>query len=212
VTGGAKCSITRSKSGAISPLGPDGLIAILSGTVKNWKIELIFRCVEIGEQVEYLVDHLDMALIRLIDLIDGYDRPKSDLQRLGHHELGLRHGAFGGVDQHDGTIHHIQNTLNLAAEIRVPGRIDNVDARVLPQYGGHFRQDRYSAFPLEIVRVHRPLGDPLVVAERARLPQKNVDHGGFSVIDVGDNSNIAKLHLSRKPSSVFSCLSRHFRA
>jgi hypothetical protein len=53
---------------------------------------------------------------------------KTDLQSLADHELGLRHRALGGVDQHDGAVHHRQDTLDLAAEVGVARGVDDVDA------------------------------------------------------------------------------------
>ena len=73
-----------------------------------------------------------MALVRPVDLVDDDDRLQADLQRLAEHELGLRHRAFGGIDQHDGAVHHVEDALDLAAEIGVAGRVDDVDAGVLP--------------------------------------------------------------------------------
>ena len=39
------------------------------------------------------------ARVRAVDLVDDDDRPQARAQRLAEHELGLRHRAFGGVDQ-----------------------------------------------------------------------------------------------------------------
>ena len=58
---------------------------------------------------------------------------KPDLERLRDDELRLRHRPFGGVDQHDGAVHHVEDALDLAAEIGMARRVDDVDARVLPE-------------------------------------------------------------------------------
>ena len=42
--------------------------------------------------------------------------------------------------------------------------------------------------------VHRPLLDPLVVAERAGLRQQLVDERRLAVVDVGDDGDVAQLH------------------
>ena len=49
------------------------------------------------------------------------------LERLLEHEAGLRHGAFGGIDQQQHAVHHVHHALDLAAEIGVAGRVDDVD-------------------------------------------------------------------------------------
>ena len=56
---------------------------------------------------------------------------KPDLERLGDHEFGLRQRPLGGVDQHQGAIHHVEDALDLAAEIGVAGGIDDIDAGIV---------------------------------------------------------------------------------
>ena len=123
--------------------------------------------VEVGEQVEDFVDDLDVALFRLVDLVDAHDGAQADLQRLGDHELGLRHRAFGRVDKNDRAVDHVEDALYLAAEVGVAGRVDDVDADVVPDDRGGFRQDRDAALTFEVVRIHHPFGRGFVVAERA---------------------------------------------
>ncbi len=110
------------------------------------------------------------------------------------HELRLRHRAFGGIDQQDDAIDHRQDPLYLAAEIGVAGRVDDVDPRALPLDRGAFGKDRDAALALQIVAVHRALGDGLVVPEGAGLLQQFVDQRGFAMVDMGDDGDIAKIH------------------
>ena len=167
---------------------------LLRGAVEDRKIELLLIRVEIGEQIEDLVQHLDMALVRPVDLVDRHDGLEPELQRLGNHELGLRHRPFGSVDQHDHAVNHIEDALHLAAEIGVARRIDDVDTRVFPVERRHLGEDGDAALALQVVRIHGAFGDALVVAERARLFQKHVDEGGFAVIDVGNDGYVAQVH------------------
>jgi hypothetical protein len=90
-------------------------------------------------------------------------------QRLAEHELGLRHRAFGGIDEDHHAVHHREDALHLAAEIGVAGGVDDVDAGVLPDQRGHLGEDGDAALALEVVGVHDALFDALVVAEGARL-------------------------------------------
>ena len=99
-----------------------------------------------------------VALVRPVDLVDRHDRPQALLQRLGDDELGLRQRAFGGVDQHDGAVHHVQDALDLAAEIGVARRVDDVDARAVPDDRGALGEDGDAALALQVVAVHRALG------------------------------------------------------
>ena len=111
------------------------------------------------------------------------------------HELGLRQRPFGGVDQHQRAVHHVEDALDLAAEIGVAGRVDDVDPGVLPDQRGRLGEDGDAALALEVVGIHGALGDALVVAERAGLLQQPVDQGGFAVVDMGDDGDVAQVHV-----------------
>ena len=168
--------------------------AVAARTVEDREIELLVGGVERGEQVEHLVDDLDMARVRPVDLVDDDDRLQADLERLADDELGLRHRAFGGVDQHDAPIDHGQDALDLAAEIGVAGRVDDVDAGVLPVDRGRLGEDGDAALLFEVVGIHRALGDALVLAERAGLLEKLVDQRGLAMVDVRDDRDVADVH------------------
>ena len=103
-------------------------------------------------------------------------------------------GPFGGVDQHQRAVHHVEDALDLAAEIGVAGRIDDIDAGVLPDDRGRLGQDGDAALALEIVGIHRALGDALILAEGAGLLQQAVDQRGLAMVDVGDDGDVAKFH------------------
>ena len=53
--------------------------------------------------------------------------PQAALERLAQHEARLRHRPFGGVDQQQAAVGHLQHALDLAAEVGVAGRVDEVD-------------------------------------------------------------------------------------
>ncbi len=150
--------------------------------------------VERGEQVEHFVDDFARPRVVLVDLVDADDRPEPDLQSLADHELGLRHRALGGVDQHDRAVDHREDALDLAAEVGVAGRVDDVDAMLLPHHRGRFGQNGDAALFFEVVGIHHALGDALVLSEGAGLLEKTVDEGGFAVVDVGDDGDVAQFH------------------
>ena len=168
--------------------------ALLGGAVDDREVELLLVGVEVREEVEHLVHNFVVALVRAIDLVDADDGAQADLERLLQHELGLRHRALGGVHQEDGTVHHVEDALHLAAEVGVAGGVDDVDAGVLPVQGGHLGEDGDAALTLQVVRVHGALGHLLVLAEGARLRQQPVDQGGLAVVDVGNDGDIAQVH------------------
>ncbi len=113
--------------------------------------------------------------VRAVDLVDGDDRLEADLQRLGDHELGLRQRTLGGIDQHDRAVHHVEDALDLAAEVGMARRVDDVDAGCAPQDRRDLGQDGDAALALEVIGIDRPFGHALVLAERARLLQQPVD-------------------------------------
>ena len=136
-----------------------------------------------------------MALVGPIDLVDGNDGPQALLERFGDHELGLRQRPLGRIDQHDGPVHHVEDALDLAAEVGVTRRVDDVDAGVVPQDGGTLGQDGDAALALEIVAVHGLRLHPLILAEGAGLLQQRIDQRRLAVVHVGDDRNIANAHL-----------------
>ena len=102
-------------------------------------------------------------------------------------------------------IDHVQDALDLAAEIGVAGRVDDVDARILPDDRGRLGQDGDAALLLEVVGIHHALDDALVVAEGAGLLQELVDQRGLAVVDVGDDGDVAHGHAGR---ALFMATSR----
>ncbi len=168
--------------------------ALLGRTVQNREIELFVGGVEGCEQVEHFVDHLDRTRVRTVDFVDDDDGLEAHAQRLGHHEFGLRQRAFGGVNQHQSAVDHIQNALDLAAEIGMARRIDDVDARAFPFDRRGLGQNGDAALALEVVGIHRPLDLALVGAVDAGLLQQTVDQSGFAMVDVRDNGDVTKIH------------------
>ncbi len=157
---------------------------------------MLLAGVERREQVEHFVDDFRRPRVGAVDLVDHDDRLQADLERLGHHELGLRQRAFRGVDQHQRAVHHVEDTLDLAAEIGVAGGVDDVDACVFPLHRGCLGQDGDAALALQIVGIHRALDHALVVAIGAGLLQQAIDQRGFAVVDVGDDGDVTKVHSS----------------
>ena len=178
----------------LGPFGAGRHPALLGRAIQNREIELLFGRVQRREQVEHLVSDFGRTGVGAIDLVDDDDGIQPHLERLDDDEFGLRQRPFGGIDQHQRAVHHVEDALDLAAEIGVAGGVDDVDAGVLPDQRSGLGQDGDAPFALQVVGIQRPLGHPLVLAERAGLLQQAVDQGGLAVVDVGDNGDIAKIH------------------
>jgi hypothetical protein len=164
------------------------------GRVEHREVELLVIGLEAEEQLEAFVEHFGGAGVGAVDLVDDDDGLEAQRQRLAGDELGLRHRPLGGVDEQDDAVDHRQDALDLGAEIGVAGRVDDVDVRPLPLDRGALGEDGDAALLLEVVRVHRPLLDALVVAERAGLAEELVDERRFAMIDVRDDGHIAERH------------------
>ena len=162
--------------------------------VEMREVELVLVGIERGEQVEAFVERPVGLGIGLVDLVEHHDRTQAERQRLRGHELGLRHRAFGCVDQQHHPVDHRQDALHLAAEIGVAGGVDDVDAGALPFDAGGLGEDGDPALAFEVVGVHGALGHGLVGAEGARLFQKLVDKRGLAMVNVRDDRDIAEVH------------------
>ncbi len=145
--------------------------AFLGRAVEDGKVELRVARIERGKEIEHLIHHLAGPRIGAVDLIDHDDGLETHLEGLGHDEFGLRQGAFGGVHQHQRAVNHVEDALDLAAEIGVARRIHDVDVGVLPDDRGHLGEDGDAALALEIVGIHGALGHALIGAEGAGLLQ-----------------------------------------
>src|SRR5690606_18575799 len=70
--------------------------------------------------------------------------------------------------------------------------VDDVDVRALVFNGTVLGQNRNAALFFEVIRVHDPFRNRLIFAEGAGLTQQLVDQGSFTVIDVGNNGDVAQ--------------------
>ena len=62
-----------------------------------------------------------------VDLVDEHDHRHVQPTKGAKQQQGLRLHALDGRDDQDGTIEHAEHTLDLGDEVRVPGRVDEVD-------------------------------------------------------------------------------------
>ena len=122
---------------------------------------------------------------------------RPDGERLAEHEARLRQRPLGGVDEQERAVGHLQDALDLAAEVGVAGRVDEVDLDVADADGDVLGQDGDAALALQVVGVQDEAvlaADELVQllgAEQAGLPEHLIDQGGLAVVDVGDDGDVA---------------------
>ena len=169
--------------------------------VDDRELDLALVGVEIEEELVHLVHDLLDPRVRPVDLVDDEDHRQPRLERLAQHEPRLRQRPFARVDEQQHAVDHRQCALDLAAEVGVARRVDDVDLDPAAPDGRVLRQDRDPLLALEIHRVHHAVGDVLIRAKRTGLPQHRVDERRLAVIDVGDDRNVpdvlAKRHSKR---------------
>ena len=95
--------------------------------VDDRELDLLLVGVEVEEQLVDLLDDLGDAGVGAVDLVDDEHDRQPRLERLAQHEARLGQRALGGVDQQHHAVDHRQAALDLAAEVGVAGRVDDVD-------------------------------------------------------------------------------------
>ena len=159
---------------------------------------------QVEEQLVRLLDDLGDPRVGTVDLVDDEDDRELLLERLAQHEAGLRQRALGGVDEQHDPVHHGQSALDLAAEVRVPRGVDDVDRHRLGgrragvAHGGVLGEDRDPLLALQVAGVHRAHVDVLVVAERAGLPEHGVHERRLAVVDVRHDGDVAQVVSARR--------------
>ena len=166
----------------------------LSGNrVDDRELDLLRGRVEVEEELVHLVHDLFDPCVGAVDLVhDEHDR-QPRLECLAQDEARLRQRSFGGVDEQEHAVDHRQAALDLAAEVRMPRRVDDVDLRAVQPDRGVLGEDGDPLLALEVAGVHDALGDILVLAERAGLPEHRVDEGRLAVVDVGDDGDVPQI-------------------
>ena len=170
--------------------------AVTAGAEHHRAVQLLIGGAKIHQQLKDLVNDLGNAGIGAVDLVDSNDQRQVLLQRLLQDETGLGHAALGRIDQQQNAVDHLQNALDLAAEVGVARGINDVDLDALVLAGAVLGQNGDAALTLNIAGVHNALGHLLVGAESTGLLQHLVDQRGLAVVNVSDDRNIAEIFLN----------------
>jgi hypothetical protein len=157
------------------------------------ELDLRLVGVEVEEELVDLVHHRLGARVRAVDLVHDEDDGQARLERLAQDEARLRQRAFARVHQQEHSVDHREPALDLAAEVGVAGRVDDVDLRVADLDRCVLGEDRDALLALEVHRVEHALGHVLVGPERAGLPEERVHERRLAVIDVRDDGDVPKI-------------------
>ena len=90
-----------------------------------------------------------------IHLVDEADPRHAVFVGLAPHRLGLRLDPGDRVEDRDRAVEHAQAALDLDREIDMAGRVDDVDAVIVPKAGRRGRGDRDAALLLLLHPIHR---------------------------------------------------------
>ena len=162
--------------------------------VEKRRVELVVAGLQVHQQFQHFVVDLLGARVGAVDLVDHDHRRQTERQRLARDEPRLRHRSLGGIDQQEHAVDHAQNALDLAAEVRVPGRVDDIDLGPPPRHGSVLREDRDAPFALQRIGIEDPLAHLLAFAKYSRLPEHLVDQRGLAMVHVRDDRDVAQPH------------------
>ncbi len=86
---------------------------------------------EVDEEIVDLVLDFFDARVGTIDLVDADEHLETRLERLPEHEARLGERPFARVDEEQRAVDHLHDPLDLAAEVGVARRVDDVDLDAL---------------------------------------------------------------------------------
>ena len=105
------------------------------------------------------------------------------------------HRALKRIHKQEHAVHHLQDALHLAAEVRVTRCVHNVDAAALIVDGRVLGKDGDAALAFQIARIHHALLHLLVRAEHAALAEQAIHKRGLAVINMRDDCNVANVFV-----------------
>ena len=161
--------------------------------VHDREVDLELIGAEVHEQLVDVVEDLCRPRVGSVDLVERHDHRQVALHRLLEHVARLRQRSLGGVDQQQDGVDHQQRALDLAAEVRVAGRVDDVEADAVVVDRRLLGEDGDPLLALEVAGVEHAVDHRLVGAEGPGLAQHAVDQGRLAVVDVGDDRHVAQV-------------------
>src|SRR6201991_1055384 len=173
-------------------------VAVQGRSVDDREVHLLIGGAELREEVPHLLDNPFRTRGGAVDLVDDDDRLEAHRERLLGHEARLRHRAVHRVDQDQHGVDHGQDALDFATEVSMSRGVDDVDAvldarlLVFPGDGRVLGKDRDATLLFLVVRIHHALSKHGALVERAGLLEKLIDEGGFAVVDVSHDGDIAQ--------------------
>jgi len=172
--------------------------------VNNWEIRSFVVRSQFDKEIKDLVEHFVSTGVRAINLIDHDKRLEPHFKGFGEHKSRLRHRAFGGIDQNQTTIGHAEYTFDFATKIGVSRRIDNVDLHPFVRQGDVFSENGNAPLSFQVVGIENALGCQLAGAKLAALGKQAIDQRRVSMVDVGNDDDVAEIFTSHREVAKLS--------
>ena len=166
------------------------------------ELKLFIGCAKVHHKIKRIVDNSLWTSAVTVNLVDNHHDRKACVDSVAQNKASLWHRALSCVNQQKRTVSHLQNTLYLAAEVSVARGINNVNLDALVLNRDVLCQNGNSALTLLIIGVQNSFLNLLVLAECIGCLEHLVNHGGFTVVNVGDDSNISDVVLTHKSLSL----------
>jgi len=179
----------------VAVVGIEARVTVHGRCVHHGEIKLLVRRAELDHEVEHLVNRTLGIGVRAVDLINHHHDAQAALKRVRQDEARLRLGALVRIDDQQRAVGHVQHALNLAAEVGMAGRVDDVDLHAFIRNRDVLRQNGDAALALLIVRVEHTLFNVLIFAKHVRRPQQTVHERGLAVVNVSDDRDVAEILL-----------------
>ena len=160
-------------------------------------MKLLFRGVQIDEEIRDLVQDHRRSRVFSIDLVNDNDHRQIRLEGLSKHKTRLWQRSLRGVHQQQCTVRHGQCAFHLTAEIRVSRCVYDVDLDALPANGAVLRCYRDAALALQIHPIHEAVCHDLALSKQPGTAKHCVYQCRFTVINVSDNRHVADVLISR---------------
>ena len=140
-----------------------------------------------------LLDHVGRVGPGAVHLVDERDSRNRVPLHLAVDGDRLRLHAGHGAEHQHGAVEHPERPLHLDGEINVPGRVDDVDLRVVPVDRRRGRGDRDPSLLLQLHVVHHGTLtlDFLDHVGAARVIQDPLGERGLARVDVGRDADVA---------------------
>ena len=166
-------------------------IAVTGRRINYRELKLIFVGTEFDKEVENLVNNLFGSCTGTVDFVKNNKRLFAEAECLFKNKSCLRHTPLKCVNKQYNTVNHLENTLNLTAEIGMTWGVNNVNFDAVVHYGCRLWKDCDTSFTLKVIRVHYSFFYIFICSENTALLQKLVNQSSFAVVNMGDNCNIS---------------------